>query len=87
MENEPGGLCRSPGVLGGAYGAGGFSQSLCTIRIILIVFLSSFFIRVTFTYRKSFLQRNAEEKNPSALPNSLALAITNTDLSSARSPP
>lgn len=46
----------------GVYGTDGFSQSLCAVIITLIVFLSSFFIRVTFTYKKSFLQRNAEEK-------------------------
>lgn len=64
-------------------GTDGFSQSLCAVIIILTVLLSPFFIRVTFTYRKSFLERNAEGKNPSALPNSLAFTSTKSDFSSA----
>lgn len=48
----------------GVYRTDGFSQSLGAVIIILIVFLSSFIIMVTFTYRKSFLERNAEEKIP-----------------------
>lgn len=46
----------------GVYRTDGFSQSLGAVIIILIVFLGSFIIMVTFTYRKSFLERNAEEK-------------------------
>lgn len=62
----------------------GFSQSLCAVITILTVLLSPFFIRVTFTYGKSFSERNAEgKKNPSALPKSLAFTITKNDFSSA----
>lgn len=43
-------------------GTDGFSQALCTVIIILTVLLSPFVIRVTFTYGKSFLERNAEGK-------------------------
>lgn len=46
----------------GVDGTDGFSQSLCAVIIILTVLLSPFFIRVTFTYEKSFLERNTEAK-------------------------
>lgn len=53
-------------------GTDGFSQSLRLVIITLIVFCSSFFIRVTFTYRKCLLKKRDNRKNPSALPSSLA---------------
>lgn len=63
MENELPGPCSSAGVLRWeCIGTDGFSQSLHSVIIILIVFLSSFFIRVTFTYRKCLLKKKRARK-------------------------